>query len=782
MSNSDRTTVQIAKEASGSFGTPPTSGFEPVRFTSESLGRETATTNSATIRSDRNVEDVVRSTVEGSCELSQEMDLSGHIQFQLLAASINGTLVENFGTYAESALASAVSSSDNWVWHSYNASPASNTPVQGISQDSDDTHPFGGVQAKSWWRHHPKNASPATKGVNAGGFLRCRTATATPLYRVAQNQQVVPATTAKARFDLDQKKFEITIAGNAFTLRYNQPLGVTAATCQVFVDKLRIIISGSGPEDVGTHDFAFSSYTSLATLLDAVEAALEHIVMTLSNGTSQVTTTSNVRTSWLPTQAQTTILNTNNVVPYSHYQAWDTDASTDYDTIGELVASVSNVTSMSMVAIAADSVDPDTTASTAWVDIGITGTADNTAGQGVVFYQNTRTVEFEGADILSPKLFDVKYTGDSAASAATVQVTALNSMSFVVTGGSDAGTDTIDLTAGSYDTIAELYAYINATAGIPFTATGIDTNHNAAASSTIDTMGVTSALGVNLAIRTSTFKAIDADILDSWRYVIEPGTGANDASFTMQKSFLDVDSGEGEQGTGMTVDSVTWSVSPENMLTQTYSFKGENVSHLSGLTTSGQVATSTRDILNAVDNIGGVYYSTPLDDDNASPPTERTHTMLRPLEGVMGLELTVSNGLRPRTELGYQGPQSFGRAPLTVTGTLSVYYDDYSSDIIERLYEGFEDVELCFAMHEIDAIKRFQDADSLGTKLIGGFTASKNHGLVIELPRVKFTGGTRHATGTGTDIIAELNFQAFYDSDDDRTMRYVIFAPTGFAS
>ena len=69
------TTLQIAKEGADAFGTNPDANFDLIRFTSESLTRETANTTSAVIRSDRNVEDVIRTSISASCELAQELEI-----------------------------------------------------------------------------------------------------------------------------------------------------------------------------------------------------------------------------------------------------------------------------------------------------------------------------------------------------------------------------------------------------------------------------------------------------------------------------------------------------------------------------------------------------------------------------------------------------------------------------------------------------------------------------------------------------------------------------------
>ena len=677
MSNSDRTTIQIAEEAT--FGTAPSSGYEIARFTGETMGRDTGTTNSGTIRSDRNVEDVVRTTVEGNCELSQEMDLSTGIQLKLLAASVGGEIVEEGGTASDNELLSGSGASDEWLWKAYNASADGTTvPIHGITQDANDVYSFGSVQKRNWYRSFPVSTSGAKDTLNAGNFLRVRDTVATPLIRVAHNENVIPTSIATVAFDYTQKQLTHRTEGLGFTVKHTQ-VGPSACTITIDSTKLRHSVT-TGGSTVNT-DFAFSTYPSLTTLTAAIEAGLDKVTATLHRG-PLLNTTGSMLSSFLGSNpvSNVDILNTTAEVRFDRSFTVDTDASTDYDTLTEVVAFINTYANQgwSATLVAAGSTDASTFAPTVATNCRqSTAAASNS---GTLFFQTTRTVEFEGADIAAD---------------------------------------------------------------------------------------ATSATG---------------DALEMQRYTIVPGTGDFDKTFCMQKSFLDVDSGQGEQATGMGIDSVAWSISPENMLSQTYSFKGEDVSHLSGLTSSGQVAASTRKILNAQDHLGAVFYSTNRDNDN--PATVRAHTMLRPLDGVFGVELSVSQGLRAQTEIGFQGPQSFGRGPLKVTGSLSVYYDDYMSVIMDKFYEGFEDVELCIAFNEFDASRFYYDTFNNGDSditLLGGRDGSQNHALVIEMPRVKFTGGTRHATGTGTDVVAELNFEAFYDANDERSMRYILFAPTGLA-
>jgi hypothetical protein len=132
VSNADRTTLQIAEEAT--FGTAPASNYLKSRFTSESLTRETTTTNSATIRPDRNIEDVVRTGCSASLELTSEFDLSTNMELDLMEAAV--------GAASSSVIVATVvdvnSGSDEFDVLAYNAAPG-----QVANRPTESTRPKG---------------------------------------------------------------------------------------------------------------------------------------------------------------------------------------------------------------------------------------------------------------------------------------------------------------------------------------------------------------------------------------------------------------------------------------------------------------------------------------------------------------------------------------------------------------------------------------------------------------------------------------------------------------
>lgn len=222
--------------------------------------------------------------------------------------------------------------------------------------------------------------------------------------------------------------------------------------------------------------------------------------------------------------------------------------------------------------------------------------------------------------------------------------------------------------------------------------------------------------------------------------------GVAERSFSIEKMFNDLAADEGESATGMTVGSFNLSVSPESIVTNTFTFMGKDVQHLGSLTTGSQVGASTQKILSAVDNVAGIYIKTATTGEGAN---------LRPLDGVTSFDLTIENNLRTRTEIGELGAQSIGQGSINVSGSLTVYYDEDSGDVAENIYEGFEDSAISIVLEEakVNEAKNF---------VVQG-TKNPTPAIIFEMPRVKITSLTRNATGTGSDVMAEIGFTAFYD-------------------
>lgn len=86
---SDTNRVRAAFLAESVFGVPVSSGLNEIRYTSDSLKQDTNVTNSAEIRSDRQIVDVVRTSFSVSGDIGVELSYAAHdvwMQYGLMSA------------------------------------------------------------------------------------------------------------------------------------------------------------------------------------------------------------------------------------------------------------------------------------------------------------------------------------------------------------------------------------------------------------------------------------------------------------------------------------------------------------------------------------------------------------------------------------------------------------------------------------------------------------------------------------------------------------------------
>lgn len=117
-----------------------------------------------------------------------------------------------------------------------------------------------------------------------------------------------------------------------------------------------------------------------------------------------------------------------------------------------------------------------------------------------------------------------------------------------------------------------------------------------------------------------------------------------------------------------------------------------------------------------------------------------------------GFSFTVTNNIRKRYKLGTFGPDAFKQGDFVVTGTLQAYFAS------EALFDKYlnntaTSLSLCVS-DEVD---------------------SRGNAFVFDFPNVEFTSGQRVAGGRNQDIIADLSWQAIYDSTDNYNMKMAVF-------
>lgn len=196
-------------------------------------------------------------------------------------------------------------------------------------------------------------------------------------------------------------------------------------------------------------------------------------------------------------------------------------------------------------------------------------------------------------------------------------------------------------------------------------------------------------------------------------------TGTEFRSFTIEKEYEDL-TNEFALLTGMAIDGMTISVAADALVTGSFTWLGQDSASAAATTGTGtNTAAPTNDIMNAIDDI-------PFFRENDAEFS------------ITGYTFTLANNLRNRLQVGTLGPISLGTGSVELTGTVQAYFEDNA--VLDR-YLNFSDNKL----HIV-------------------FEKTSSQAYLLDLPKMKFTGGQRVAGGINTDIIADMTYSAFLDS------------------
>ena len=204
--------------------------------------------------------------------------------------------------------------------------------------------------------------------------------------------------------------------------------------------------------------------------------------------------------------------------------------------------------------------------------------------------------------------------------------------------------------------------------------------------------------------------------------------GTTQKSYTFEKEFTDLAS-TFEHFKGATCDGMSLTVPTDGVLTGSFSYTGkECVSATASLNALTDTAAGTGAVLSGIDNVA-VFY----ENDVALTIT--------------GFSMQLTNNLRGRQEVGSAFATSIGSGSLGISGSFQAYFAAGTPvDVVDRYLNG-TDTNIAIAMEK---------------GLVG---------LVIDLPRVRLTSGTRVAGGQNQDIIIEVGFEAFKHETLGHTVR-----------
>jgi hypothetical protein len=189
-------------------------------------------------------------------------------------------------------------------------------------------------------------------------------------------------------------------------------------------------------------------------------------------------------------------------------------------------------------------------------------------------------------------------------------------------------------------------------------------------------------------------------------------------SFTLEKFYSDLSPAQYQAFTGMRVGTMELSVAPGSIVNGQFGFSGRQ-STSSGVTvgTGAAVASSTNDVMNAVDNIGNIRIDG-----------------LAPSAGVYFTEISLNLNNSPRNQpaIGSLPNVGIGLGRTQISGTIASYFQNRT--LLDR-YLNFTALSLSFTA-----------------------TDGAGNSYLYHFPSVKFTAGQAVAGGNDQDVLVNLEF------------------------
>ena len=206
--------------------------------------------------------------------------------------------------------------------------------------------------------------------------------------------------------------------------------------------------------------------------------------------------------------------------------------------------------------------------------------------------------------------------------------------------------------------------------------------------------------------------------------------GTAEDSFTIEVARLDVD--KAQIFTGCVVNSLDLTIADEAIVTGTLTFEAANSTFQdTDLGTDQFIASATYADATAHPVL-----------DSLSVPEIRSAGTSFPAKSV---SLNINNNVMARTELGKLGAQSMRQGEFNVTGSFEAYFEDFAE---MKAYADNTTGAMWFAL--IDANSR---------------------GYSFSLPTVKFSDAGADVSGSNTDTMTSVSFQATLNSTESCTVR-----------
>jgi len=205
--------------------------------------------------------------------------------------------------------------------------------------------------------------------------------------------------------------------------------------------------------------------------------------------------------------------------------------------------------------------------------------------------------------------------------------------------------------------------------------------------------------------------------------------GKTEKSFTFEKTF-DASTKQYHRFPGSIINTMSLDIQARSIITGTFGILSKEMKTAQSMISNATYASAnTNQVLNASNQFANLSMS-----NITSTPQ------------ITGLQLEVSNNLRQQAAVGQQANIGIGTGRFEVTGTLSAYFED--KELMDMFLNNTSS-DLSFRL-------------GTGTDYYD-----------ITLPKIKFSSGQTVAGGNDEDVIAEMEFQALYDSGKDATMEIV---------
>jgi hypothetical protein len=210
---------------------------------------------------------------------------------------------------------------------------------------------------------------------------------------------------------------------------------------------------------------------------------------------------------------------------------------------------------------------------------------------------------------------------------------------------------------------------------------------------------------------------------------VENGTTLD--TYSVEREYKDLSTNPFTLNNGCGIEALNFGVSTENIVTISASVLGatEDADRAATASSGGTpTAAPTTEVYNAVDNVVGVF-------ENGATAC------------LTDIALEIANNLRQILKIGNLGATALGVGKFRPSGSITFLNDDGTTHY--GRYLNFTTTSFALI---------FEDA--------------AGNSDILELPAVKFTDGSRNATGENSDVVVPLSLEAFRHPTEGITMRF----------